>query len=268
MTANQLPFSIDSPIFQTSVARIIVIDKIEYFLSYSHDNIPSNKLGLLTNFPLGNIIIIQKYPNKDGKIFKYSSLQLMSLSTINKNLLQNDPYLIFKIIYILEGSYKGKELVKLDPNEKKLKIISNVKEGINLVMFSCDLKKEIIEDYGEILRVFMTSYNKKKEMCAEFDKKIEMLREKEGNVNKKLAITKSEVIEKENKLLMLFCTKLNEKKNKLRKLKTLIDNDGMEIKNEEINQTTSNNDIQKLNSSSFKCDDSVTHSNNLSLLDL
>ena len=135
-------------------------------------------------------------------------------------------------------------------------------------MFSCDLTEEIIEDYGEVLRVFMNSYNKKKEMCTEFDKKIEMLREKEGNVNKKLAITKSEVIEKENKLLMLFCTKLNEKKNKLRNLKTLIDNDGMEIKNEELNQTISNNDIQKLNSSSLKFDDSVIHSNNLSLLDL
>ena len=67
---------------------------------------------------------------------------------------------------------------------------------------------------------------------------------------------------------MLFCTKLNEKKNKLRNLKTLIDNDGMEIKNEELNQTISNNDIQKLNSSSLKFDDSVIHSNNLSLLDL
>lgn len=266
--AQQVPFSIDNPIFQTSLTRLIVIDKVEYFLSYFHDDIPPNKLGSLINFFLGQLIIIQKYPNKDGKILKYSSPQLMSLSSINKNLLQNDPYLIFKIIYILEGSYKGKELVKLDQNEKKLKIISNVKEGINLVMFSCDLTEEIIEDYGEVFRVFMNSYNKKKEMCTEFDKKIEMLREKEGNVNKKLAITKSEVIEKENKLLMLFCTKLNEKKNKLRNLKTLIDNDGMEIKNEELNQTISNNDIQKLNSSSFKFDDSVIHSNNLSLLDL
>ena len=108
------------------------------------------------------------------------------------------------------------------------------------------------------------------EIAKEFDKQIEELKEKEGNVNKKLAITKTEVIKRENKILMLFCNKLNEKKEQLRQLKTIIDNDGMDLKDYDNhnNNIPLGTELQKHNSSGLKFDDSQKNSNNLSLLDL
>ena len=271
MSQSKFNIPLDKPLYRTSIMRLIIIDKSEYYLSYSHDDIVIKiEKESKNNFPIGKLVIVQKNPDKNGKMIKLSSPNMMSKDTINMSLLNNDPLLVYKIVCLLEGTYQNKEIFKLDLDKKEIKIITNVKEGITLKLFSCVLEEEVLSDYGDVLCSFISSFKKKKEMSKEFDKQIEELKEKEGNVNKKLAITKTEVIKRENKILMLFCNKLNEKKEQLRQLKTIIDNDGMDFKDDDNhnNNIPLGTELQKHNSSGLKFNDSQKNSNNLSLLDL
>ena len=272
-----------SVVANSSIEELIFQQIIHYFTTYGFEGldiynsdkvyIPKEKLEIPELEKDIEMIIIEplsKEEVSDKLMILLTSGIALSKDTINMSLLNNDPLLVYKIVCLFEGTYQNKEIFKLDLDKKEIKIITNVKEGITLKLFSCVLEEEVLSDYGDVLCSFISSFKKKKEMSKEFDKQIEELKEKEGNVNKKLAITKTEVIKRENKILMLFCNKLNEKKEQLRQLKTIIDNDGMDLKDYDNhnNNIPLGTELQKHNSSGLKFDDSQKNSNNLSLLDL
>lgn len=297
LTNNNQPLctniNLDNTIYKNTISRSIILDKIEYYLIYSHDTIPkpSNiKLNYnnVEHINIGNIVLYTKPSINNNNITKYiSDNELKALLTVNQSLLSNDAYLINKIVLILEGKYNGKELLKLDNKENKLKIISNVKEGINLVLFSCDLIIENIQRHrwNEVLNHFSEMFATKKKISEEYDNKIKDLIEDEQKVSEKLTFLEREMTVKENNMLSLFCRKLNEKKRILKDLKQKINYKGLDMKidnennvrysnfsNNSINISNSNipGNNSELNKSNAKNEEnSLFYSqNNLSLSDL
>ena len=168
MSKSTFNLPLDKPLYRTSITRLIMIEKSEYYLSYIHDDIKIEKEQKI-NFPIGKITLIQKYPAQDGKVLKLSSQTIMSNYSINQSLVQNDHLLPYKIVCLLEGTYQDKEIIKLNLNEKEFKIMTNVNNtGISLQLFKCHLEEEIISDYGDVLCCFVSSFKRKKEMSKEF----------------------------------------------------------------------------------------------------
>ena len=60
------------PIYPNSINRIIIIDKIEYFLSYQYDRIDKYRLeDYPDDLEIGKLSLISKNSCKEGKPIRY-----------------------------------------------------------------------------------------------------------------------------------------------------------------------------------------------------
>ena len=205
---------------EISIFRIILIEKNEYYLFYSHDFIPSlNKDNINLNINLGTITLITKQRNSNNELIKYSNKNEITIkNTINESLLENDINILSNIINLLEGNNNNLVNVKIDLNDNQLKIISSMKKGINLILFKVDLICEKINNYNIIFDLGIQSFDKKKEIDNLFEEKLDFANEKEEKVKMKENLIERENNNKENKLLQFFCDELNKKKEIIRNL--------------------------------------------------
>ena len=178
-------------------------------------------------------------PQKEG---------LLMTDAINLNILESDFSLLNKVMMILEGrnsnyliektpvyynfpylnnknntnanpntnkenkSKKTNDVLKIDFNEKKLKIISIVNKGINMILFTIDINIEYIPDLNELLDISMKNFKKKANLVKSIDKSF--------NTNLKtideLNLKKTTMIrinkDKNEKLLNFIINELNKKK--------------------------------------------------------
>jgi hypothetical protein len=242
------------PIFSNSLNRLIFIDKEEYILSYKH-----NHIYPVENADLGKIYLSKKSPDKQGNYIQYSSPdQIFAKDSININVLNNDSQLINKIVSILEGKTSNKnESFKLE--EDILKIIMHMKNGINLVIFTCKLGKRNIKD-SSIITNTMMRYLKNKIKLRELvsSEMIEKNVKSDGLAKKHSNLTR-DIENEEIEYLNTICSILNEKKEKIRSIKKQIDGDEDSL---ELDRQVSKKD------SSFRKEDDPNQSQSYSLSDL
>ena len=165
--------------------------------------------------------------------------------SLNLNLLESDLNLLNKVMMILEGrnSYnlldknfqymkdknlggsgggpnknkldnkkKTNDVLKIDFAEKKLKIISIVNKGINMILFSIDINVEQISDLTELLELSMNNFKKKISLVKDIDKEYEKNLKKIEDLNLQKATITRKNKEKSEKLLNFIVTELNKKK--------------------------------------------------------
>ena len=162
----------EDPIFPKTVNRIVIIDKEDYILSYKHNKIEnySNENVLNTNLDIGKFYLTLKN-EKNGKYTSYTTAdKILAKETINKNVLNNDKFLIKKIVEILEGSSNHLENFKIEGNI--FKIIHNVQQikqtgkkdfsGIHIIIFTCELTKTKLNSFEDILLISMRYFKNKK----------------------------------------------------------------------------------------------------------
>ena len=175
---------------ENSIFRLILIEKDEYYLFYSHNFIPSlSKDNINTNIDLGNIILITKMKNSNNELIKYTNkYELTIKNTINESIFENDINILSKIICLLEGIECNNSVInnlKIDLNENQLKIISTMNKGIKLILFKVDLISEKIDNYNIIFELGIEAFEKKKEIEKDFEKKLEIAKEKEEKLKMK-----------------------------------------------------------------------------------
>lgn len=279
---------------ENSIFRLILIEKDEYYLFYSHNFIPSlNKDNINTNINLGTIILITKMKNSNNELIKYTNKNELTIkNTINESIFENDINILSKIICLLEGVDCNNSVInnlKIDLNENQLKIISTMNKGIKLILFKVDLISEKIDNYNIIFELGIEAFEKKKEIEKEFEKKLEIAKEKEEKLKMKENIIERDYNKKENKLLEFFCDELNKKKEIIRELDNQInnisssphsqikevekENNNIEINNNNMNDinNVSNLNLSTLNRSINKQksqDSPKSNKSNLSLSDL
>ena len=170
---------------------------------------------------------------------------LLMTDAINLNLLESDLNLLNKVMMILEGrnSYnlldknqynfqymkdknsgssqnknkmdnkkKTNDVLKIDFSEKKLKIISIVNKGINMILFSIDINVEQISDLNELLEISMQNFKKKIKLVKDIDKDYDKNLRKIDELNLKKATITRKNKEKSEKLLNFIVSELNKKK--------------------------------------------------------
>ena len=279
---------------ENSIFRLILIEKDEYYLFYSHNFIPSlNKDNINTNINLGTIILITKMKNSNNELIKYTNKNELTIkNTINESIFENDINILSKIICLLEGVDCNNSVInnlKIDLNENQLKIISTMNKGIKLILFKVDLISEKIDNYNIIFELGIEAFEKKKEIEKDFEKKLEIAKEKEEKLKMKENIIERDYNKKENKLLEFFCDELNKKKEIIRELDNQInnisssphsqikevekENNNIEINNNNMNDinNVSNLNLSTLNRSINKQksqDSPKSNKSNLSLSDL
>ena len=279
---------------ENSIFRIILIEKDEYYLFYSHNFIPSlTKDNLNSNINLGTIILITKMKNSNNELRKYTNKNELTIkNTINESIIENDINILPKIICLLEGIEYNNSLInnlKIDLNKNQLKIISTMNKGIKLILFKVDLICEKIDNYNIIFELGIEAFEKKKEIEKDFEKKLEIAKEKEEKLKMKENIIERDYNKKENKLLEFFCDELNKKKEIVRGLDNQInnisssphsqikevekENNNIEINNNNMNDinNVSNLNLSTLNRSINKQksqDSPKSNKSNLSLSDL
>jgi hypothetical protein len=259
-----------------SIFRIIIINKIEYFLIYSHDKIYTDySENNSTN--LGKIILITKNPNNEKKYYKYYSKdEIILKESLNISLLNNEENLLINVINSLEGKDIKKNIsLKLDENVNKFKITSVVSnKGINLILFSVDMKKIILDNFEEILELSIESFQKKKKISDNLKKKYVELKELQQNVNLKRTTIERQINEKLNTMYNFFCEELNKKKYQAREINKQIDNYYKKEDEEKINRNKKSQKIKGNNNEIKENEDKIiqkklnNNDNNLGLLDL
>ena len=259
-----------------SIFRIIIINKIEYFLIYSHDKIYTDySENNSTN--LGKIILITKNPNNEKKYYKYYSKdEIILKESLNISLLNNEENLLINVINSLEGKDIKKNIsLKLDENVNKFKITSVVSnKGINLILFSVDMKKIILDNFEEILELSIESFQKKKKISDNLKKKYVELKELQQNVNLKRTTIERQINEKLNTMYNFFCEELNKKKYQAREINKQIDNYYKKEDEEKINRNKKSQKIKGNNNEIKENEDKIiqkklnSNDNNLGLLDL
>lgn len=259
-----------------SIFRIIIINKIEYFLIYSHDKIYTDySENNSTN--LGKIILITKNPNNEKKYYKYYSKdEIILKESLNISLLNNEENLLINVINSLEGKDIKKNIsLKLDENTNKFKITSVVSnKGINLILFSVDMKKIILDNFEEILELSIESFQKKKKISDNLKKKYVELKELQQNVNLKRTTIERQINEKLNTMYNFFCEELNKKKYQAREINKQIDNYYKKEDEEKINRNKKSQKIKGNNNEIKENEDKIiqkklnSNDNNLGLLDL
>ncbi len=200
--------------------------------------------------------------NSNNELIKYTNkYELTIKNTINESIFENDINILSKIICLLEGIECNNSVInnlKIDLNENQLKIISTMNKGIKLILFKVDLISEKIDNYNIIFDLGIDSFEKKKKIENEFEKKLEFAKKKEEKSKMKENTIEREYIEKENKLLEFFCNELNKKKEIIRELDNQINNissslhsESKEIENENndiaINDNNNNNNMNEIN---------------------
>ena len=107
---------------------------------------------------------------------------------------------------------KSNDVLKIDFNEKKLKIISIVNKGINMILFSIDINIEYILDLSELLDISIKNLKKKLNSVKNIDKAYNSNLKMIDELNlKKTTMTRINK-EKNEKLMNFIITELNKKK--------------------------------------------------------
>ena len=107
---------------------------------------------------------------------------------------------------------KSNDVLKIDFNEKKLKIISIVNKGINMILFSIDINIEYILDLSELLDISIKNLKKKSNSVKNIDKAYNSNLKMIDELNlKKTTMTRINK-EKNEKLMNFIITELNKKK--------------------------------------------------------
>ena len=107
---------------------------------------------------------------------------------------------------------KSNDVLKIDFNEKKLKIISIVNKGINMILFSIDINIEYILDLSELLDISIKNLKKKSNSIKNIDKEYNSNLKMIDELNlKKTTMTRINK-EKNEKLMNFIITELNKKK--------------------------------------------------------
>ena len=162
-------------------------------------------------------------------------------------------------------------------------------KGIKLILFKVDLISEKIDNYNIIFELGIEAFEKKKEIENEFEKKLEFVKKKEEKSKMKENTIEREYNKKENKLLEFFCNELNKKKEIIRELDNQINNisssphsERKDIENENNDIAFNNNNMNDINNISNlnlsllnrsinkqqNIDSPKSHKSNLSLSDL
>jgi hypothetical protein len=213
----------EAPIFPNCLNRVIFIEKEEYILSYKHPLIKNYSTEF--NLNIGKIYLSKKQPSQDGKFIQYSSEDnLSSKVTVNQNILNNDKYLIQKVVLILEGRFTQNETFKIEDN-KTFKIIMKMKGGVNLIIFSCSLKMNFFSSYDDILLTVMRYFKKKVQLSEVEDTEISDKEKKSDVLAKKFSNLARDTEIEENEFLQGLCKVLNSKKEKIRSLQKELDGD-------------------------------------------
>jgi hypothetical protein len=107
---------------------------------------------------------------------------------------------------------KSNDMLKIDFNEKKLKIISIVNKGINMLLFTMDINIEYIMDLNEILDISIKNFKNKQMLEKDIDKSYNsnLKTIDELNLKKTTMIRKNK--EKNEKLMNFIVNELNKKK--------------------------------------------------------
>ena len=191
----------------------------------------------------------KKEKNKEDKPEEKEGI--LMTDAINLNLLESDFNLLNKVMMILEGRNssnllektpvyynfpylnnknnmnqnnnnsnnnkennvkKSHDVLKIDFNEKKLKIISIVNKGINMILFSIDIKVEYILDLTELLDISIKNFKNKTNLMRNIDKSFNtnLKTIDELNLKKTTMIRKNK--EKSEKLMNFIISELNKKK--------------------------------------------------------
>ena len=214
---------------------------------------------------------------------------ILMTDAINLNLLESDFTLLNKVMMILEGRNssnllektpvyynfpylnnknnvnananqnnnkpenkpkKSNDVLKIDFNEKKLKIISIVNKGINMILFSIDINVEYILDLTELLDISIRHFKKKtnleKIIDKTFNSNLKII--DELNLKKTTMIRKNK--EKNEKLMTFIISELNKKKKnnyllneKINSLYTAPEEDKNKKKDEEDKDEDKESDI-------------------------
>ena len=171
---------------------------------------------------------------------------ILMTDSINLNLLESDFNLLYKVMMILEGKNslnllektpyyynfpylndknnqagggnkpekikKSNDVLKIDFNEKKLKIISIVNKGINMILFTIDINIEHIPDLNELLDISMKQFKNKARLVRSIDKSFNSNLRAIDELNlKKTTLTRKNK-EKNEKLMNFIVNELNKKK--------------------------------------------------------
>ena len=191
----------------------------------------------------------KKEKNKEDKPEEKEGI--LMTDAINLNLLESDFNLLNKVMMILEGRNssnllektpvyynfpylnnknnmnqnnnnsnnnkennvkKSNDVLKIDFNGKKLKIISIVNKGINMILFSIDIKVEYILDLTELLDISIKNFKNKTNLMRNIDKSFNtnLKTIDELNLKKTTMIRKNK--EKSEKLMNFIISELNKKK--------------------------------------------------------
>ena len=190
--------------------------------------------------------------NKDYNPDEKNEEGILMTKSIKMDLLESDYSLLGKVVNILEGKnslnlldnssnnnnnninfnfdFSGKnqkirggqtntkndknykDVLKIDFNEKKLKIISIVNKGINLVLFSIDIEIEYISDLSELLEITMGNFRMKFNGIKEIDKCFDDNNKKIDELNLKKTRMLRQNQEKMDKLNKFVLNELNKKK--------------------------------------------------------
>lgn len=185
--------------------------------------------------------------NKQNDINSEQKEGILMTDAINLNLLESDFMLLYKVMMILEGrnssnllektpfyynfpylnnknnvsqngnkpdknTKKTNDVLKIDMNEKKLKIISIVNKGINMILFSIDINVEYIPDLSELLDMSMKIFKNKARIIKTIDKSFNSNLKTIDELNlKKTTLTRINK-EKNEKLMTFIVSELNKKK--------------------------------------------------------
>ena len=184
--------------------------------------------------------------NQKNELVTEQKEGILMTDSINLNLLESDFNLLCKVMMILEGKNslnllektpyyynfpylndknnaasgghktekikKSNDVLKIDFNEKKLKIISIVNKGINMILFTIDINIEHIPDLNELLDISMKQFKNKARLVRSIDKSFNSNLRAIDELNlKKTTLTRKNK-EKNEKLMNFIVNELNKKK--------------------------------------------------------
>ena len=190
--------------------------------------------------------------NKNNKEINEQKEGILMTDSINLNLLESDFSLLNKVMLILEGrnssnllektnqyynfpylnnknnansnpspatnkqdnhnTKKTNDVLKIDFNEKKLKIISIVNKGINMILFTIDINVDHVMDLSELLDLSMKNFKNKANLMKNIDKSFNENLKIIDELNlKKTTMTRINK-EKNEKLMNFIVSELNKKK--------------------------------------------------------
>ena len=194
---------------------------------------------------------IADIPSEDENNKKKENIEqkegILMTDAINLNLLESDFNLLNKVMMILEGRNssnllektpvyynfpylnnknnvnqngkpensnvkKSNDVLKLDFNEKKLKIISIVNKGINMILFTIDINIEYIMDLNELLDISINNFKNKTSLERTIDKSFNSNLKTIDELNLKKTTMIRINKEKNEKLLNFIVSELNKKK--------------------------------------------------------